>query len=313
MVEIEIRRYEPAHRTPWEGFLDRAKNATFLFRRDYMDYHADRFHDHSLLFERRGKLVALMAANRQEDTFVSHGGLSYGGVLCDSQMSTDWMLAIVDALIGHLRTSGFQRLIYKAIPHIYHSYPADEDLYALFRVGAHLVRRDVSSAIEMAARYPLGKGRRWALKQSERHPIVVGESKSFEQFMEMETRLLESKYQTKPVHSAAEMRWLAERFPKNIRLFTAQRGGDLLAGTIVYETPLVAHAQYIASTGEGRELGALDRLFSWLLDHVYAGKRYFDFGISTEHDGRRLNHGLIENKESWGARAVVCDHYELSL
>jgi GNAT acetyltransferase-like protein len=313
VAETLIRRYEPALRNTWDSFVDRAKNATFLFRRDYMEYHADRFADASLLFERAGKLAAVIPANRREGDFASHGGLTYGGIVCDDRMSTEGMLAIFEALLEHLRASGVERLIYKPVPHIYHAYPAEEDLYALFRAGARLARRDVGSSIEVASRYALAKGRRWAVKKSERSEIDVAESWSFEAFMELEARLLEEKYGAAPVHSGAEMRQLADRFPENIRLFTAQRNGELLGGTIIYETPRVAHAQYIASTDVGREVGALDRLFAWLLDDVYAGKRYFDFGISTEQEGRVLNHGLIENKESWGARATVYDHYELRL
>ena len=313
MPDITVRSYEPALLGAWDDFLDRAKNATFLFRRGYMDYHADRFRDHSLLFEREGRLVAVLPANRRDGALESHGGLSYGGVVCDARMSAELMLQVFEALTSHLRASGFARLVYKAVPRIYQRYPAEEDLYALFRAGARLARRDVASTIEMAERYPPHKGRRWSIKRSERNAIEVGESASFDEFMEMELRLLESKYGTKPVHSAAELRMLAERFPANIRLFTARRGGELLGGTVIYETPLVAHAQYIAATDAGRELGALDRLFAWLLDEVYAAKRYFDFGISTEAEGRILNHGLIENKESWGARATVNDHYELDL
>jgi hypothetical protein len=313
VAEILIRRFEPALRSTWDGFVDRAKNATFLFRRDYMEYHADRFADASLLALRAGKLAAVIPANRRESDWISHGGLTYGGIVCDERMSTEGMLAIFDALLEQLRASGVERVVYKPVPHIYHAYPAEEDLYALFRAGARLARRDVGSTIEMASRYALAKGRRGAVKKSERSEVEIGESRSFEAFMELETRLLEEKYGAKPVHSGSEVCWLAERFPENIRLFTAQRNGELLGGTIIYETPRVAHAQYIASTEEGREIGALDRLFAWLLDEVYAGKRYFDFGISTEKEGRVLNHGLIENKESWGARATVYDHYELRL
>ena len=85
----------------------------------------------------------------------------------------------------------------------------------------------------------------------------------------------------------------------------------MLGGVLVYETPCVAHAQYIATTDPGKELAAHDCVMDELLTEVYAGKAYFDFGISTEDRGRTLNVGLIENKESFGARAVAYDHYEL--
>lgn len=48
------------------------------------------------------------------------------------------------------------------------------------------------------------------------------------------------------------------------------------------------------------------------LIHVYyASKPYFDFGTSDE-DGK-LNLGLIDQKEGFGARTVVHDHYVLEL
>jgi len=87
----------------------------------------------------------------------------------------------------------------------------------------------------------------------------------------------------------------------------------LLAGALVYDFGHVAHTQYLASSDEGREFGALDFLLANLLDTVYANRRYFSFGISTEQEGRYLNEGLIFQKEGFGGRAVVHDFYELEL
>ena len=87
----------------------------------------------------------------------------------------------------------------------------------------------------------------------------------------------------------------------------------MLAGIVIYESANVAHAQYISATEEGRSLGALDCIVEVLLNEVYPDKPYFDFGISTLENGRTLNVGLIQNKESYGARATVYDFYELSL
>ena len=75
----------------------------------------------------------------------------------------------------------------------------------------------------------------------------------------------------------------------------------------------VAHVQYIASSLRGRELGALDRLFLDLLAGVFRDKPFFDFGRSCEQEGRLLNRGLIEQKEGFGARALVQDFYRIAL
>jgi hypothetical protein len=76
----------------------------------------------------------------------------------------------------------------------------------------------------------------------------------------------------------------------------------------------VAHAQYIGSTEQGRELGAVDAVVDALIArHAAAGRRWFDFGISTEQAGRVLNPGLARYKESYGARGVTYDAYAIDL
>ena len=83
-----------------------------------------------------------------------------------------------------------------------------------------------------------------------------------------------------------------------------------MAGTLVYETAKVVHTQYISASPEGKAKGALDMLFDHLVNDVYVGSRYFDFGKSTEDGGRYLNESLIFQKEGFGGRGVCYDTYE---
>lgn len=313
MSGIRLIRYEATYKSDWDVFIGGAKNGVFLFQRDYMEYHADRFVDHSLLFYKGEKLLAVMPANQDEQTLVSHSGLTFGGVVSDGGMKAAVMLEVVDALLKHTRAQGFQRIVYKAVPHIYHHFPAEEDLYALHRFGARLYRRDLSSTIDIKERLPFSKGRRWAIKQALKHGVEVKESRGFEGFMAIESHVLGSRYGLKPVHSAAEIEMLARRFPENIKLFIAATDEELLGGVIVYESRQVAHAQYISATDQGKKIGAIDIVLNFLIEKYYAEKKYFDFGISTEDNGQYLNPGLVENKESFGARAIAYDFYELSL
>ena len=309
---VQIQRYRPDLAGAWNTFVAGAKNGLFLFDRGYMDYHADRFDDHSLTFWSGEKLVGLLPASERSGVLSSHGGLTFGGVITDRRMRAVLMLEVFDALRGYMAAAGLERLTYKAVPHIYHQVPAEEDLYALFRHGARLVRRDISSTVDLRDRVAITKGRKWSTSKALRNDIQVAESQAFGAFMALEAAHLQEKYGVDPTHTAGEMELLAARFPRNIRLFTASRGGELLGGVIVYESRMVAHAQYIASTAAGRELGALDAILAHLMNGEFGATHpYFDFGISTEQGGRCLNAGLIENKESYGARATVHDFYEL--
>jgi len=311
---VSVIKYKAEHQRQWDDFVSRSKNGTFLFYRDYMDYHADRFPDCSFMFfDEQERLLALLPATAQGETLSSHAGLTFGGLVTDAQMKAALMLEVFEALNAHLPAHGIKRLLYKVIPHIYHVIPAEEDLYALFRHNARLVRRDISSTIFLGEKLPFSKGRKYEIKQAAKHGLEVRESDDFKTFMSIEEQLLDEKYDSRPVHSAAELQMLATRFPEHIKLFAAFREGEMLAGVVIYENHTVAHAQYIAATDEGKSIGALDMILGGLINDHYSCKKYFDFGISTENQGRELNVGLIENKQSFGARAVVHDFYEFEI
>ncbi|HKO63223.1 MAG TPA: GNAT family N-acetyltransferase [Pyrinomonadaceae bacterium] len=307
---MRITRYSSAGHDEWDKFVDQSKNGVFLFRRDYLEYHADRFPDHSLMFYDGDELLALMPATLSSGVLSSHAGLTFGGMVSNNNMKVGPMLEVFAELVEYVTGQGISRLIYKSVPHIYHRLPAEEDLYALFVNRARLVRRDVSSTVDMKQRLEFSKGRRYALKQAQKHGVNVARSFDFKTFMSIEEQLLVTKYDAKPVHSTAEIEMLAARFPDNIKLFAAHDEETMVAGVIIYESAQVAHTQYVGATETGKKIGALDLIIRYLLDDYYREKKYFDFGTSIEPGGL-LNAGLIENKQGFGGRAVVYDFYEL--
>ncbi len=308
-----MRPYGPGDAELWDAAVRRSRSAHFLFRRGYMDYHRDRFEDASVIVERGGRVLALLPASRDGDTIVSHGGLTFGGLLSDASLTARRALLALDAVCGHLAGAGARTLVYKAVPHIYHREPAEEDLYALWRSGARLVRRDLSSTIRLGAPRAISKGRRSGLRDAQRSGLQVRASGDFGAFIALATQVLGERHGAIPVHTAAELELLAGRFGDEIALHVALCDGELVAGMVVYATELVAHAQYIAVSQEGRRRHALDALVEHLISERYADRRWFDFGISTVDGGRRLNEALARNKESYGARAIAYDWYELPL
>jgi hypothetical protein len=303
---------ESEHASAWDELVRRSRSAHFLFERSYMDYHADRFTDCSLVvFDGEQRLLAVLPANRSGDIVVSHAGLTFGGLIADASLTTRRTVAVLSAIVSHLRERGARELIYKPVPHIYHAVPNEEDLYALHTLSARLVRRDVSCAIRPDAAPPPSKGRRAGVAAAARDGVSVERSGEFGAFMQLDADALMARHGQAPVHSPEEMELLAGRFPGRIELHVARRRRELLAGVLTYVTDTVAHAQYIAASPAGFEAHALDAVVARLIGEVYREKRFFDFGISTEQDGRLLNEGLIRNKESFGARAVVYDRYAL--
>jgi hypothetical protein len=311
--EINIVRYPKDKKNSWNEFLSKSKNGLFLFNRDYMEYHEDRFLDFSLMIYQDGNLVALFPANASNKEVISHGGLTFGGLIIDSQMTAPEMLKIMNGLLDYLRQESFKKLIYKCIPFTYHSIPAEEDRYALFRVGARLFRRDVTSAVYLPERIKYQYLRQRCIKKALSAKIEVVNTDDFKHYWEVLERNLVSRHNTRPVHTIEEIEKLHKLFPDNIKLFISQLGNEVLAGIVIYESRYVAHVQYSSNTEEARNLGALDMLVDYLINEYSSTKRYFDFGISTENSGQYLNEGLIGFKEGFGARSVVHDFYEIEL
>ncbi len=311
---MKIDRYDKQHQCIWDEFVCASKNGTFLFLRDYMDYHEDRFDDYSLIIRSDGgDVVALLPAHAEGSRLVSHGGLTYGGYVVNAAMKTPTMLEVFEATAAHLRERSFTHWVYKTIPHIYHCHPAEEDRYALFLCRACLTRRDVLTVVDSRARPAIQQRRLRAIQKAQKNHLTTGEDGDYETFWQILEANLQTRFNAKPVHSLSEIRLLQARFPQNIRLFTSRQGDKLLGGVVIYESTRVAHVQYIASTEEGRMQGALDLLFHYLLTEPFGQKPYFDFGISNVDSSRRLNRGLIDQKEGFGARAVAHDFYMVAL
>lgn len=314
-MTINIVNYEAINKNEWNDFVSTAKNGHFMFYREYMDYHADRFIDHSLMFyDEQGRLVAVLPANIKERVLYSHQGLTFGGLIINNKAITEKVYEIFVTMCDSLKTmGGIDSIVYKRMPDLYSIYPSQEDLYALFLLNAKLLRRDVSVAISLLTPYDYQDMRKRKVKKAKRHGLEVFEELNFKDYWLLLTEVLNNKHNTAPLHSLEEINLLQSNFPDNIKCYCARLNGEILAGTVIYETDTVAHTQYLANSDRGRDFSALDLVIDHLIKNIYTDKKYLNFGISTENNGRTLNKGLIAQKEGFGARAIVHDFYEIKI
>jgi hypothetical protein len=310
---IKIRRFQAQDTEVWNSFVDGSGNGTFLHNRQFMDYHSDRFDDHSMIVEADNRVVALLPANRAQDTLQSHGGLTYAGLLIGASMSAELMFDLVSTLVDTLRADGFKQLHYKAIPHIYHQYPSEQDIYALVQHGARMVRCDLSSAIAIGRSPKFSKSKRQGVNRARKAGLLVEESTDFGAFWSILSERLSEAHDAAPTHSLEEIRRLQCQFPQNIRLYVALGAGGLQGGVVIFDSGPVVHVQYMATTEDGRRDAALDLIISHLLETVYCERLWFNFGISTTDGGKALNTGLARQKEMFGARSVLFYQYELDI
>lgn len=315
MSMTEIIRYDASMAARWDEFARMSRNGTMLHQRGYMDYHSDRFKDCSLVALHEGKLCALLPACIEGDTLWSHRGLTYGGWLVPlKHFDATVMVEVMDAACQWMAGNSIKRLVYKPVPHIYHRYPCEEDLYALFRHQAKLIETNISTTIDLTCPLPLDRGNKSGANAARKAGIQVGPSEDWEGYWRLLSSLLDERYGTRPVHTLDEMRLLHGRFPDGIRLYAATLDGEMLAGVVMYLSQPVAHCQYIGASPQGKDSKALTLLFDYLIGEAKAsGYRYFDFGISNEDHGRYLNEGLVRQKSRLGGRGIVYNTFEINL
>ena len=322
---ITVTRYTPKNHQTWNEFVKQSRQGTFLFDRNYMDYHQDRFHDHSLMIYYKDKLYALLPANEvvsasnneiPQKELVSHQGLTYGGLLTGNKMTAELTCETFEAIGNYLKQEGFSKLTYKAIPWIYHKIPSEEDLYALIHVGkASLSAREISTTILLQNKLRFSEQRRRGVNKAKKNSLIIRQSSQEDvfAFWNILNNNLQQKYHTRPVHSNEELQLLMSRFPENIIGYSVLKDEEVIAGTIIFITPQVIHTQYIGASEKGKEEGALDLLFDYLINQKKWNAPYFDFGKSTEDRGNYLNTNLIHQKEGFGGRGVAYDTYEWTL
>lgn len=307
-----IEKYNSDYFTLWNDFIGKSKNGTFLFNRNFMEYHNDRFNDFSLLVFDKSKLVAVLPANSKANEVHSHQGLTYGGLIYDEKLKLTSVVSVFKAMLQFLQENAIGKLYIKSIPYIYHKHPAQELEYTLFLANAKLIRRDSLAVIESAQKIKIAANRLEGVKKAQAHSLKIVETDDFALFWNgILIPNLQEKYGVKPVHGLEEIIMLKQRFPDNIKHYIVMHNNDIVAGTVLFETDTVIHAQYISANETKNELGSLDFLYHYLITEVYAQKKYFDFGISNEEQGRKLNEGLQFWKEGFGARTLVQDFYEV--
>ena len=278
-----------------------------------MNYHSDRFHDYSLLVFDDEILVAILPANKVENVVFSHQGLTYGGLVLSEKSKLSNVILMFKSVLKFLNDSAVERLIIKTIPSFYCSNFSDELEYCLFLSQAKLTRRDSLSVIDLTKPYFISKTRKESINRGKKNGLVIKEETKFELFWnEILIPNLDKKHQVTPVHSAAEMTLLQSRFPNNIRHFNVYENDKIVAGTTVFINNHVVHPQYISGNAKKNELGSLDFLYHYLISDVFKDKLIFDFNNSNEALGTKLNEGLLFWKESFGAKTVIQNFYDVA-
>lgn len=307
-----IKRYNAGDKQLWNEFVASAKNTTFLFNRDFMDYHKDRFIDYSLMCFENEKLVGVLPANHVGKTLYSHQGLTYGGLILQDDTKLFDAFEIYKSMLIYLYQHKIEKVNIKVIPTFYNKLPSDELEYFLFKSNAKLLKRDVLMVIDYKHQLKFKKNRREGINKAKRQGLIVKVESEFDAFWnEILILNLNKKHDVNPVHTLDEIKMLATKFPDNIQQVNVYKDDKLVAGSTVFLTDTTIHPQYVSGNADKNTFGSLDLLYDYIINHYRKDKHYFDFNISSEKNGTVINQGLIFWKEGCGARSFVANNYEV--
>ena len=310
MSNYRVEKYTKENRLAWDTFISEAKNATFLFARDFMEYHSDRFTDYSLLVYKDDLLYAVLPANIVGDKLYSHKGLTYGSLVLSKSAKLLYTFEAFKALLAFLNAKAISTLELRNIPTFYNTMPSDELSYFLFKANATLIKRDALMVIDTSTKIKFQKNRREGINKAKRNGLTIAVDDNFEGFWnEILIPNLQKKHGVAPVHSLEEIQMLAAKFPDHIKQVNVYKDNVIVAGTTLFLTKTTIHPQYVSGNSDKNSFGSLDLAYDYIINHFDSSKRYFDFNISSEENGTALNSGLIFWKESCGARTYVADNY----
>lgn len=315
MKNYSVRPYQESDYELWNTFVSAAKNATFLFHRDFMEYHKDRFDDFSLLVFDKVKLVAVLPANRVDNKVYSHQGLTYGGLVYASKLKIEKIETILDLLFDFFKSKRIEHFYLHPIPSFYLGQGNAAIDFFLIKKGAQLYRKEMNMVAHLHQEIPISKSKLKHFRRTELLGLRVVEETNFQPFWKkiLEPRLAE-RYEAKPVHSLAEIQLLHEKFPQNIKQFSVYLEDKIVAGITIFEFENGVKSQYGATSKKGEKYRALDFLFISLLDIFQKkGKHFFDMGIVNDSGEKGFHSGLLQQKEELGCTVWSQDFYKITL
>ena len=314
MKRYTVKRYCSDDFALWNDFISQATNATFLFDRNFMEYHADRFQDFSLLVFEEDILQAVVPANCKDNQIFSHQGLTYGGFVFRNEFPIGQIEKVLSETFSFLQSQGFVKCEIKAMLPFYAPDFHAEIQQVLSDKQAKITAQKMNLAIDFRTEYSISKSKLKHYRRLQSEGLVVKKEADCTIFWQevLEPLLLE-KYQTKPLHSLAEINSLQSKFPNHIEQYNLYRDGKILAGITLFKTATVIKSQYGATTENGKKFRALDYLFLYLIDSFKADYDYFDMGTVDDNSELGYNEGLLNQKKELGCSVYSQNIFQIAL
>jgi hypothetical protein len=309
MKRFNVKRFKSSDKNIWDRHVSEFCPFSFLFYRDFMEYHNDRFIDFSLLIYEKSSLVALFPANLSHVNAInSHMGLSYGGLIYDEDNAHDlFEKAVYASILDFCKDHNINTLNITLPPPFYATRIKDQ-AYAIISLGAEDVTPLLSMAVNLgdSSKAHKTKHKRFR-KNTKRNTFSIVLDNDLTPFWnKVLIPCLKEKHQSRPVHQLEEIVLLHQRFPEHIKQWNIYHEDKLLAGITLFIKNKIIRSQY-GATALGHESSApLDFLYLYLIQKYRTdGYHFFDMGSIPANSKFSYPKGLVNYKRELG-----CESYD---
>tara|TARA_R110000850_G_scaffold965_2_gene5885 strand:- start:1872 stop:2807 length:936 start_codon:yes stop_codon:yes gene_type:complete len=311
-LSIQVQKYLLQNAAEWNAFVKQSVNGTFLLDRNFMDYHQERFEDHSLMMHLDGQLMCCIPAHVKDGIFYSHRGLSYAGLIISANAATN-IDRIVDALLEYLKGLAFAKAELQLPPVSYQS--INKEIAAVLEQKGFTPNRKLhNQSVALDQEIQVSPKKSIGYRNGKFEGLRMETTNDFRSFWEeVLTPQLAERYHSKPVHSLIEIELLASRFPENIIQYNVYREGALLAGITFFIKGNIVKSQYTASSPDGLKTDAVAYVYMEAMkEFKEKGCSLMDYGPVNEKDGS-VNKGLQRFKKQLGCQEEEWRRWEFEL
>lgn len=311
-MSIQVQQYLLENAAEWNAFVKQSVNGSFLLERDFMDYHQERFEDHSLMMFIEGQLMCCIPAHVKEGVFYSHRGLSYAGLII-SAAAVKNLDKIVDALLEYVKGLAFAKAELQ-LPPISYQFLNKEIAAVLEHKGFISNRKSHNQSVALDQEIQVSPKKSIGYRNGKFEGLRMETTNDFRSFWEeVLIPQLAERYHSKPVHSLAEIELLAARFPENIIQYNVYREDALLAGITFFIKGNIVKSQYTASSPDGLKTDAVAYIYMEAMkEFKEKGCSLMDYGPVNEKDGS-VNKGLQRFKKQLGCQEEEWNRWEFEL
>ncbi len=321
-MSITVRKYNKSDLKRWDDFVEHSNNGTLFHLKSFLSYHIDRkFNDHSLIFEKKGNIIAVLPAAIEEKEskkiLFSHPGSSFGGFVYHKLIFNDAEV-IIDLFENYVKGQGFDKTFFITTPSIY-SKSRDETIeYALlwrnykpieyYISSVIAIQTDIEKNLEDIYRFKK-RSKSYYKKIIQENNISFQWGNDFDVFYPI---LVENKkrHGAKPTHSLEELKKIDKLLPQSLNLLIIYTDDQPIGGTLIInankQTGIIFYnmINYNYSHMQPAVLQAIEAI-------RYSARKsikYLDFGVSQDPKADNHltpSHSLIRFKEETGAFTII--------